>query len=39
MVKNLPAHAGDTGSIPESGKIPDAVEQLSLCMTAIEPVL
>ena len=33
MVKNLPANAGDTGSIPY------AAEQLSLCATAIEPVL
>ena len=59
-VKNLPANAGDTGSIPGSGispgggngnplqwsclkkvpgKIPHAVEQVSLCMTTTEPVL
>ena len=29
MVKNLPANAGDTGSIPGSGKIPKATEKLS----------
>ena len=29
VVKNLPANAGDTGSIPGPEKIPNAVEQLS----------
>ena len=29
VVKNLPTNAGDTGSIPGSGKIPKALEQLS----------
>ena len=38
MVKNLPANAGDTGSIPGSRKIPHASGQLSLCATT-EPVL
>ena len=37
VVKNLPAYAGDTGSIP--GKIPHFEEQLSPCATTIEPVL
>ena len=36
VVKNPPANAGDTGS--RSGKIPHAVEQLSLCATTTEPV-
>ena len=27
-VKNLPANAGDTGSVPDLGKIPHAEEQL-----------
>ena len=30
-VKNLPANAGDTGSIPGPGKIPHALGQLSMC--------
>ena len=38
VVKNLPANAGDTGSIP-GGKIPHAPEQLSLCATTTEPAL
>ena len=39
VVKNQPANAGDTGSIPSWGtKIPHAVEQLSLCTTTTEPV-
>ena len=38
MVKNLPAKAGDTGSISWSGKIPHVLEQLSLGSTTIEPV-
>ena len=37
VVKNLPANAGDIGSIP-GGKIPHATQQLSLCTTTIEPV-
>ena len=36
-VKNLPANAGDMGSIP-AGKIPYAAEQQSLCATTVEPV-
>ena len=36
VVKNLPANAGDTDSW--SGKIPQAVRQLSLCTTTAEPV-
>ena len=40
MVKNPPANAADSGSIPPwSGKIPHAMEQLSLCATATESVL
>ena len=38
VVKNPPANAGNTGS-PWSGKIPHAMEQLSLCTTTTEPVL
>ena len=38
MVKNLPANAGDTGSIPGLGtKITRAVGQLSLCATTLSP--
>ena len=37
VVKNLPAKAGDVGSIP--GKIPHMEEQPSLCTTTTEPVL
>ena len=37
MVKNLPANAGDTGSIPGPGtKIPHAAGQPSLCVTTTE---
>ena len=37
MVKNLPANAGDTGSIPDPGtKIPHVAGQLSLCATTPE---
>ena len=37
VVKNLPANAGDTGSIPGLGRSLDgAKEQLSPCTTAIE---
>jgi len=40
VVKNLPANAGDTGSIPTgSGKIPHGAEKLSPCATTTEPVL
>ena len=39
VVENPPADAGDTGSIPRSGKIPHAAEQLSPCATTAEPVL
>jgi len=35
VVKNMPAKAGDMGSIPDQ----HAAEQLSLCATTIEPVL
>ena len=38
VVKNLPANA-EARFDPWSGKIPHAVEQLSLCTTATEPVL
>ena len=36
---NMPANAGDTGSIPVSQNIPLAVEQLSPCVTTTEPML
>ena len=39
MVRNLPANAGDIGSFPDLGRIPHAMEQLSLCATSTEPVL
>ena len=39
MVKNPPAKAGDTGSIPGRGRFPHAVEQLSPCTTTTEPAL
>ena len=39
VVKTLPASAGDVGSTPYSGGIPHAVERLSPCATATEPVL
>ena len=38
-VGNLPANAGDTGSIPGPGRFPHATEQLSLCATTTEPAL
>ena len=39
MVKNLPANAGDAGSIPGLGtKIPHSMGQLSLFTTPTEPV-
>ena len=37
VVKDLPAHAGDTDSEP--GKSPRAVEQLGLYVTTAEPAL
>ena len=37
-INNLPANAGDTGSISSLEKIPNAMAQLSWCTTAIEPV-
>ena len=37
MVKNLPANAGDTGSIPGLGiQIPHAMGQLRPCTTTTE---
>ena len=40
VVKNLPANAGNTGSIPDLGRSHMyAGEQLSLGATTIEPVL
>ena len=39
VVKSPPANAGDTGSLCGLGKIPHAVEHLSLCATTFEPVL
>ena len=39
VVKNPPANAGDTGSIPGSGRSHMGAEQLSPCTTATEPVL
>ena len=36
VVKNPHASAGDMGSIPWSGKIPQAAEQLSPCTTTTE---
>ena len=39
MVKNLPANAGDAGSIPGLGtKIPHSMGQLSLFTIPTEPV-
>ena len=37
MAKNLPANAGDTGSSPDLGMIPQAAEQLSPCAITTEP--
>ena len=37
VVKNLPANAGGTGSIPGSGKIPRATGELSPGAPATEP--
>ena len=39
VVKNPPALAGDPGSIPDLGKIPQATEQRSPCATATKPEL
>ena len=39
VVKNLPAHAGDMGLIPWSGKIPHTAEQLSPSATTTKPPL
>ena len=38
-IKNLPAGTGDTVLIPDLGKIPHAMEQLSLRATTTEPML
>ena len=37
VVENLPANAGDTGSIP-AGKILHAAKHLSPCATTTEPM-
>ena len=37
MGGNLPANAGDTGSIPGPGRFPHAAEQLGPCATTTEP--
>ena len=39
VVKNLPANAGGHGFEPWSGKIPHAVEHLSLCATTTKLAL
>ena len=39
VIKSLPANAADMGSIPDPGRSHIAMEQLSLCTTATEPVL
>ena len=39
VVKNPPANAGGHRFEPWSGKIPHALEQLSLCTTTTEPML
>ena len=39
VVKNPPANAGGTGSIPGPGKFPHTAEQLSPCNTTTEPAL
>ena len=38
-VKNPPANAGDTGSIPGLGRSHMPLEQLSPCATTTEPAL
>ena len=37
MLKNPPANAGDTGSLPESGRSPQTAEQPSPFTTNAEP--
>ena len=39
VVKNPPASVGDTGLIPGLGRLAPAIDQLSPCATATEPVL
>ena len=39
MIKNPPANARDTGSVPGPGRLPQAEEKLSLCTRTTEPVL
>ena len=39
MIKNPPANAGDTGSVPGPGRFPQAEEKLSPCARTREPVL
>ena len=39
VVKNPPANAGNTGSIPGLGRFPHATEKLSPCTTTTEPAL
>ena len=39
VVKNPPANAGDTGSIPGLGRFLHATEQLSPCATTTDPAL
>ena len=39
VIKNLPANAGDTGSIPDQGRSHMMWSKLNLCTTTIEPVL
>ena len=39
MIKNPPASAGDTGSIPGPGRSHMTMEQLSQCATTTEPAL
>ena len=36
--KNLPANAGDMGSIPGPGRFSCAKEQLSLCTITLKPM-
>ena len=38
VVKNLPTHAGDMGSIASPGRIPCAAKRLSPCATTTEPM-
>ena len=39
VIKNLPASAGDMGSIPDPGRFPHAAGQLGLGATSAEPML